>query len=148
MTTAAPPRQPSPTTSREETAVLDAEAGETILDTARFLPHRTRSRLCAPGTAPCGAYLVFQDGGQPMYLSLEETITHIGRGTSADVRIEEHRVSRDHAIVVRHGRYARLLDNRSANGTFLNGREVIATNLRDGDVIRLGPVVLQYVEIR
>jgi pSer/pThr/pTyr-binding forkhead associated (FHA) protein len=56
-------------------------------------------------------------------------------------------VSRTHAIVVRHGHHTRLLDNRSANGTFVNGRRIVATNISDGDVIRLGSVVMTYVRI-
>ena len=77
----------------------------------------------------------------------ESKITHIGRGLAAHVRFEDQRVSRDHAIIVRHGRFARLLDNRSANGTFVNGRRVVVTNLQDGDVIRVGPIAVQYVEL-
>ncbi len=80
-----------------------------------------------------------------MMLELEAKVTHIGRGLTAHVRFEDQRVSRDHAIIVRHGRFARLLDNRSANGTYVNGRRVIVANLQDGDVLRLGPVVVQYV---
>jgi pSer/pThr/pTyr-binding forkhead associated (FHA) protein len=64
------------------------------------------------------------------------------------VRIDQHHVSRDHAILVRHGRYFRLLDNRSANGTFLNGRRVVATNVADGDAIRVGPVAMRFFEVR
>jgi pSer/pThr/pTyr-binding forkhead associated (FHA) protein len=56
-------------------------------------------------------------------------------------------VSRSHAILVRHGHNARLLDNRSANGTFVNGRQIIATNIADGDVIRIGPVVMTYIQV-
>ena len=56
-------------------------------------------------------------------------------------------MSRSHAILVRHGHATRLLDNRSANGTFVNGRQIIATNIADGDVIRLGPVVMTYVQV-
>jgi len=67
---------------------------------------------------------------------------------NADLRFEDQRVSRTHAILVRHGRTIRLLDNRSAHGTFLNGRRVIAANIQNGDVIRFGPVVVQYVEVR
>jgi pSer/pThr/pTyr-binding forkhead associated (FHA) protein len=57
-------------------------------------------------------------------------------------------VSRSHAIVVRQGGYARLLDNRSANGTYVNGRQIRAITIADGDVIRLGPVTMRYVVVR
>ena len=56
-------------------------------------------------------------------------------------------MSRTHALVVRHGRVVRVLDNRSTAGTYVNGRRVVATNIQNGDVIQMGPIVLQYVEI-
>jgi len=55
--------------------------------------------------------------------------------------------SRSHAIIVRHGRFARLLDNRSANGTYLNDRRIVATNIRNGDMITIASLVMQYVEV-
>jgi len=48
---------------------------------------------------------------------------------------------------VRNGHHTRLLDNRSANGTYVNGRQIIATNIADGDVIRIGPVVMTYIQV-
>ena len=42
---------------------------------------------------------------------------------------------------------ARILDDRSANGTHVNGRRISEAELTDGDVIVLGRVVLSYVEI-
>jgi pSer/pThr/pTyr-binding forkhead associated (FHA) protein len=48
---------------------------------------------------------------------------------------------------VRNGHNTRLLDNRSANGTYVNGRQIIATNIADGDVIRIGPVAMTYVQV-
>jgi pSer/pThr/pTyr-binding forkhead associated (FHA) protein len=56
-------------------------------------------------------------------------------------------VSVSHAILVRHGSYMRVLDNRSSNGTYVNGRRIVATNLQSGDVVRLGPVVMRYIAV-
>jgi pSer/pThr/pTyr-binding forkhead associated (FHA) protein len=109
-----------------------------------LLDHRERRRTVAPGLAPRGHYLALEDGDITRLLRLEDNITHVGRGTDTQVRLDEHRVSRSHAVLVRHGRYCRLLDNRSSNGTFVNGRQITATNLEDGDVIRVGPVAMQY----
>ena len=44
-------------------------------------------------------------------------------------------------------RGARILDDRSSNGTFVNGRRVQQSELRNGDVIVLGRAVLRYVEL-
>jgi len=132
----------------EPTATLQAADVEPILDAFELLDHRARSRAIPAGIAPAGHYLALRNGDQPLLIRLESTITHIGRSGACDVRFEDQRVSRDHAIIVRHGRYARILDNRSSNGTFLNGRRILAMNIRDNDVIRLGPIAMQYTEIR
>jgi pSer/pThr/pTyr-binding forkhead associated (FHA) protein len=78
---------------------------------------------------------------------IDAQVTHIGRGGASDVRVEHKHVSRSHAILVRHGHHTRVLDNRSSNGTFINGREIVATNVSDGDVIRIGPAVMTYLQI-
>ena len=40
-----------------------------------------------------------------------------------------------------------MLDDRSSNGTFVNGRRVTVAYLADGDVLRFGRAVLRYVEV-
>lgn len=132
----------------QDTAPLSATDIEPITDSLPLLDHRTRSRAIPMKLAPRGHYLAFTRGDEERLVPLESNITHIGRGIGADVRIEDQRVSRSHAIIVKHGRFARVLDNRSSHGTFLNGRRIVATNIQPGDVIRLGPVTMQYVAIR
>jgi hypothetical protein len=130
-----------------ETAPLEAGATTPILNSLALLDHRTRSRAISRRLAPFGHYLAFADNGTDWLLPLDDKVVHIGRGLTSDVRIEEQRVSRSHAILVRHGHHTRLLDNRSANGTYVNGRQIIATNIADGDVIRIGPVVITYIQV-
>jgi hypothetical protein len=132
----------------QETAPLEAGSDEAIVVSLGLLDYRTRSRSIPVRLAPRGRYLALGAGTQTRLVRLEDRITHIGRGLTADLRFEDQRVSRTHAILVRHGRIVRLLDNRSSHGTFLNGRRVIAANVQNGDVIRFGPVVAQYVELR
>ena len=131
----------------QETAPLAAPDNQPVLDSFGLLDHRARGRAIPRRLAPFGQYLALADGEAEWLLPLDAKVTHLGRGLGSDVRIEDQRVSRSHAILVRHGRQTRLLDNRSANGTFVNGRQVIVTNVVDGDVIRLGPVVMTYVQV-
>jgi hypothetical protein len=134
-------------TRTESTEALEPAGAEANLDALPLLDHRLRGRVMPPQLALRGAYLALDDGEETWLLRIEQDITHIGRGSAAEIRFDDHRVSRDHAILVRHGRYFRLLDNRSANGTFVNGRQVIATNIAGGDLIELGPVRLRLVEV-
>jgi hypothetical protein len=135
----APPPAPDRPTGRLEPRDADA-----VLDALPLLDHSVRRRTRTPGLVPRGHYLALQDGSETRLLRLERNITHIGRGSDADIHLDEHRVSRAHAVLVRHGRHFRLLDNRSANGTFVNGRRIETANLQNGDEILVGPVVMQY----
>lgn len=129
------------------TAPLEATASEPILAPLQLLDHRSSRRSIPRRLAPAGQYLAIRGEEEVRLLGLESTVTHIGRGLGSDIRFEEQRVSRNHAIIVRHGRHARVLDDRSANGTFVNGSRAIATELEHGDIVRFGPVTVQYVEI-
>ena len=150
MTTQAPPSSSGLTVSLPDeqiTAPLAAPATEPILESLGLLDNRTRNRAIGRRLAPFGHYLAFAQDGAEWLVPIETKVTHVGRGLASDVRIEEQRVSRSHAILVLHGRHMRLLDNRSANGTFVNGRRIVATNITDGDVIRVGPVVMTYLHV-
>ena len=66
---------------------------------------------------------------------------------AADLRLDESSVSRRHAILVPRPAGARILDDRSSNGTFVNGRRVQQADLNNGDVLVIGRVVLRYLEV-
>ncbi|HTU96759.1 MAG TPA: FHA domain-containing protein [Solirubrobacteraceae bacterium] len=118
-----------------------------IVDPYALLDTRTRERLMPEAGAPAGRYLSLEHDGETKLIALERPITHIGRGLVADVRLEDAQVSRRHAILAVRGDGARILDDRSYNGTFVNGRRVTVHQLTDGDVIRFGRAVFRFTEI-
>jgi pSer/pThr/pTyr-binding forkhead associated (FHA) protein len=94
-----------------------------------------------------GRYLLVEQGGGPRRLALTRQVTHLGRGFAATLQLEDPGVSRRHAIVVQRRGSVRILDDRSANGTWVNGSRVFDAELHDGDVIVLGRAVLVYREL-
>ena len=94
-----------------------------------------------------GRFLEVQGTGETLLIPLGSEVMHIGRGLSADLHLDEKSVSRRHAMLVPRPAGARLLDDRSSNGTFVNGRRIVQADLHDGDVLLLGRVVLRYLEI-
>ncbi len=62
----------------------------------------------------------------------------IGRGAGSAVRLTEPSVSSRHALIAADGGAFYVLDQNSANGTFLNETRVEQAKLRSGDVIGLG----------
>lgn len=68
----------------------------------------------------------------------------IGRGHSADARVNDARVSRVHCKVEIQGGAAVLTDAGSSTGTLVNGQPVIRHELRPGDAIVIGDTQLRY----
>jgi diguanylate cyclase (GGDEF)-like protein len=79
------------------------------------------------------------NAGQIVALDAAESI--IGRGTEAELWLEDPAISREHARIVRaaDGRYF-IHDMDSTNGTFVSGRRVTGSSeLQNGDRVQIGP---------
>jgi len=135
MTTATPDRSTA------------AEAPTEAHATTGVLGHSTRRDSLSFANPAPGRYLAIEEGDLTRLVPLRGPVTHVGRGFSADVRLDHQSVSRRHAVIVSHPHGTRILDDRSANGTLVNGRRVRDATLHDRDTIALGAVALVFVEI-
>ena len=73
----------------------------------------------------------------------------MGREAGVEVVLGVDGVSRKHArVTVEPSGAARVTDLSSRNGTFLNARRIEESPLRDGDELRVGPVVLRFRYVR
>ncbi|MSP18107.1 MAG: FHA domain-containing protein [Bdellovibrionales bacterium] len=70
----------------------------------------------------------------------------MGRILSADLRIDDPRVSRIHALIEIRNEEIILTDLASSHGTFLNSKKVVESKLKFGDIIRLGFVELKVTK--
>src|SRR4051794_32986903 len=94
-----------------------------------------------------GDYVGFERDARVNVLPLQDGWTRIGRSLSAHVRFDDPTVSRRHALVHRDQTGARVLDDRSLNGVFLNGERVDWHELEDGDEITVGAFRLYYMQV-
>jgi pSer/pThr/pTyr-binding forkhead associated (FHA) protein len=116
--------------------------------TVQASPTDATTEPLAPAVRPApGRYLAVEAGGDRRLVRLDDGTTHIGRSWAADIVLEDQAVSRRHAIVFATAESVRILDDRSANGTRVNGRCVTGADLADGDVIHVGRAVLIYREV-
>lgn len=136
------------------TLVLIDKTDRPTLDrtTERFDPiacldHRVRYRGTWDEPVEPGCYIQIQGPDRTLLIPLGAEVTHIGRGLGADLHLDDVSVSRRHAVLVPGPSGHRMLDDRSLNGTFVNGRRIEQVDLRHGDVIALGRVVLRYLEV-
>ena len=106
--------------------------------------HETTLLPSSTTTMAAGEHLLIFDGTASQVVWLSRAVTHVARGLTADVRLDDHTVSRRHALLVRTGGGTRLIDDRSANGTFVNGESIADVVLADGDVITVGRTSMTF----
>jgi hypothetical protein len=117
------------------------------VDAVACLDERVRQRAASERPSEPGRYIEVQGPGETLLIPLCPGVTHIGRGLAADLRLDEQSVSRRHAMLVHRPKGTRILDDRSSNGTFVNGSRIEQADLKNGDVLMLGRVVLCYLEV-
>jgi len=121
------------------------------LDTGRF---NVRSAAVAGATgrnqdtvSHAGAATPWVEVGSTTY-ALARPTTRIGRGSEADLRIDDPGISREHAELRRSGGDVTVVDVGSTNGVVVDGDRVAQARLRDGSRIQLGSTTLIFHEQR
>ena len=95
-----------------------------------------------------GDYVAFEVEDHVRVMPLQDGWTRIGRSLSAHIRFDDPTVSRRHALLHRDRSGARVLDDRSLNGVFLNGDRVDWRELEDHDEIAIGAFRLYFMRVR
>lgn len=76
---------------------------------------------------------------------LKKTPMHVGRGSDADLVLENDSVSRKHCRFERRGRAWFVSDLESTNGTYVNDELVKEWGLRRGDQIKIGDTIVKFL---
>jgi pSer/pThr/pTyr-binding forkhead associated (FHA) protein len=79
-------------------------------------------------------------------LELPNRPIFIGRSKKNDLPLSDGLLSRKHCSIVPVGRSYRLLDLKSSNGTYLNGKRIERTDLAVDDIIEIGRTVMVFLE--
>lgn len=100
----------------------------------------------AIGALPSGAALLIVRSGPTAgarYL-LDTDVTTVGRHPEADIFFDDVTVSRRHAEITREGVRFDIVDQRSLNGTYVNGERVDRSELVNGAEVRIGKFRLNF----
>ncbi len=95
---------------------------------------------------PSGAALLLVRSGPTAgarYL-LDTDVTTVGRHPEADIFFDDVTVSRRHAEITRQGATFEIVDQRSLNGTYVNGERVDRSSLVNGGEVRVGKFRLNF----
>ena len=94
-----------------------------------------------------GHYLAYDDDERVRIVPLQEGFTRVGRSLAAHIRFDDPTVSRRHALIHREDGQAKVLDDRSLNGVFVNGERVEWCSLADGAQIVIGRFALHFLSV-
>ncbi len=106
----------------------------------------TDAEMEAIEALPSGAALLIVRSGPTAgarYL-LDTDVTTVGRHPDADIFFDDVTVSRRHAEVTRAGAAFEIVDQRSLNGTYVNGERVDRAALQNGSEVRIGKFRLTF----
>ena len=121
-------------------------AVEIVLADPAVGPRLTLEPVAAPAApvAPAPPAAPAVEGAAPAPAEAPQRL-RIGREVDNDVVLpDDFQVSRHHAEVVRSGDESTLVDLKSRNGTFVNGRRIDSAVLRDGDVVAIGAQLFRF----
>lgn len=114
------------------------------LDTGVFRVRGTALSGGLPGPANKADQRPRLESAQATFV-LSSPVTVIGRGSEADIRLDDPGVSRRHAEVrLNAGERVSIVDLGSTNGTTVDGRQVGESALADGVEVVIGQTRLMY----
>ena len=94
---------------------------------------------------PQAQLIVMSRSGRGKQYVVNSRICYIGRDETNQVAIDDDALSKRHAKIVYAGGVYCIEDLASSNGTFVNGERVVSrVALKDGDLIRLGLLILKF----
>jgi DNA-directed RNA polymerase subunit RPC12/RpoP len=117
------------------------EHGSPTLEFAITVAHEPPAWLgeAREGLAEPGYHLAIRERGEIETFHLEVGWSKIGRCERAEICLDDPSVSRRHAMIALDpGKPPRLLDDRSLNGIFVNGRKKEWAELKAGDELTIG----------
>lgn len=106
----------------------------------------TATEQASIAALPAGAALFLVRSGPTAgarYL-LDSDLTTVGRHPEADIFFDDVTVSRRHAEITRVGSTFEIVDQRSLNGTYLNGERLDRGTLSNGSEVRVGKFRLTF----
>ncbi len=123
-----------------EETILPNARGAARSDETIVLGSRVPASSASPGTSDW--LLIVNDGHNERRVPLTGETFTIGRSAGCDLVLHDPNISLRHAHIERHGSTLTVVDDRSTNGTFLNGDRITSAALLPGGVLTVGDTSL------
>jgi uncharacterized protein DUF4388/FHA domain-containing protein len=113
-------------------------------DTHEIVARNAVQYVGQQGRATSSRLVLIKDGGGETSFPLTRDTYTVGRHRNNDIVVSDPKVSSFHARLDRSPEAFVVVDLKSRNGSFINGRRVETGALKSGDELRMGPARLVY----
>jgi type II secretory pathway predicted ATPase ExeA len=128
-------------------AMMALAKAERIPLLVEHIPEKPRNEKKPPNVIDPPPQLILTCKGKTLKrIDLDKPRHLIGRNTLCDIDIVHEWISRQHAIVIRNEKSTVIVDLKSRNGIYINGKRVKNHVLINNDVISLGDHRLKFVD--
>jgi hypothetical protein len=137
----------SPSESKEQPLSVEFSTGvvsRRLQDDTKDVVNRRAVQYLGEAKKVTMSRLVLVKDGQERSFALTRDSYTLGRHRNNDIVINDPKVSGFHARIDRSAEGFVLVDLRSRNGCYVNGRRIETRLLKTGDELRLGPARLKY----
>lgn len=110
-------------------------------------PHLAASAPASTSAEPAARLVMLTGDAVGVEFALDAKECGVGRDPGNTVVLTDASASRNHAQIFRDEERYLLVDQRSANGTFVNGERIDRTRLQSGDEVAFGNVVFRFLEV-
>jgi hypothetical protein len=114
-------------------------------DTAEIVNKKAVQYMARPARPVMSRLVLLKEGGETSFPLTRDTYT-VGRHRNNDIVISDPKVSSFHARLDRSADGFTVVDLKSRNGSFINGKRVETGLLKNGDELKMGPAKLVYRE--
>lgn len=135
-----PPSQPRPV-AQSHSAPVQQPISAPAMDPVTVMGPAAAPRSGGDGNLATSMLKILRPGSPP---KAPPGSIKIGRSSDNDIVIPDVLASRHHATLVPTPGGAEIRDNRSINGTFVNGARVDSAQLTEGDTVTIGNVDLLF----
>jgi len=135
------PPAPGPATVQFQSGVRAPREQD---DTHEIVTKNAVQYVGQQGKATSSRLVLMKDGGGETSFPLTRETYTVGRHRNNDIVISDPKVSSFHARLDRSPDGFVVVDLKSRNGSFINGRRVETGPLKSGDELRMGPARLVY----
>lgn len=138
------PSEPPPVTAPSAPPSVGTQEPRVASREGAVAPQVTASEVGQQPPPPAVGVILLRENGQITGEYPVENQIYIGRSPTNEIVLQEAKVSRKHAGILKKDEGYLLMDNKSSNGTFVNGRKIAEHMLQPGDMIQIGSYELEF----